>query len=231
MRAILLAAGFGSRLRPITDKTPKCLVPINGRPLLDIWLEVLIKNDVKPCLVNTHYLAKKVQNYIESSAYTEHVLLSHEEIILGTAGTLAKNIDYFESGDGMLIHADNYSQFSIKEFVEAHYQRPKECIITALAFRTDNPSACGIFKINKDNIAIEFQEKNNIDIGNLANAAVYILSSEFIEIFKRDFSDTNDFSSEVLPNFIKKIFVHETKELFLDIGTIDNYIKANESCK
>ena len=229
MRAILLAAGFGTRLRPLTEKIPKCLVPIKGRPLLDIWLDNLIKNNIKPCLVNTHYLAKHVEHFIESSDYIDNVMLSHEEILLGTAATLTKNLDYFEGEDGMLIHADNYSLFCIRKFVEAHYKRPKDCFITALGFRTENPSACGIFRVNKDNIAIEFQEKNSKNIGNLANAAVYILSNEFQEIFKRDFSGAIDFSSEVLPSFVKNIFVHETKELFLDIGTTDNYIKANKS--
>lgn len=229
MRAILLAAGFGTRLMPLTEKMPKCLVPIKGRPLLDIWLENLIKNNVKPCLINTHYLAEKVEYFIESSAYVDNVRLSHEEIILGTAATLAKNLDFFDGDDGMLIHADNYSKFSIENFVEAHYKRPKSCLITALAFRTENPSACGIYSVDNDNVVVDFQEKKSKYIGNLANAAVYILSKEFQEIFKRDYSNAVDFSNDVLPNFIKKIYVYETKELFIDIGTKSNYIKANLS--
>ena len=61
MRAILLAAGLGTRLRPITDKIPKCLVPINGKPLIDYWLEQLTKAGIEKFLINTHYLHEKVE--------------------------------------------------------------------------------------------------------------------------------------------------------------------------
>ena len=65
MRAILLAAGLGTRLRPITDTIPKCLVPINGKPLIDYWLEQLTKAGIEKFLINTHYLHEQVESYIE----------------------------------------------------------------------------------------------------------------------------------------------------------------------
>ena len=67
MRALLLAAGLGTRLRPITDKIPKCLVPIQGRPLLEIWLDKLCEVGVQEFLVNTHYLAAQVEEFISNS--------------------------------------------------------------------------------------------------------------------------------------------------------------------
>ena len=69
MRALLLSAGYGTRLRPITNHTPKCLVPINGTPLLQIWLERLYRAGVSSFLVNTHYLADKVKAFVEESSY------------------------------------------------------------------------------------------------------------------------------------------------------------------
>ncbi len=62
MRALLLAAGLGTRLRPITDKIPKCLVPIQGKPLLEIWLDKLYEAGVQEFLVNTHYLLLRSKN-------------------------------------------------------------------------------------------------------------------------------------------------------------------------
>ena len=67
MKALLLAAGFGTRLRPITDSIPKCLVDINGRPLLEIWIELLVNAGVNDILVNTHYLSDQVNFFVNNS--------------------------------------------------------------------------------------------------------------------------------------------------------------------
>jgi mannose-1-phosphate guanylyltransferase len=107
MRAILLAAGLGTRLRPLTGQIPMCLVPIKGKPLLERWLESLTKAGVGPFLINTHYLAAQVEEFIESSSYKDQVTLVHEHMLRGTAGTLIANLDFFQGEDGFLIHADN----------------------------------------------------------------------------------------------------------------------------
>ena len=75
MRAILLSAGLGTRLRPLTNEVPKCLVPINGRPLLDIWLEKLTLSGFGPFLVNTHYLSGQVERHLSDSCYASVVTL------------------------------------------------------------------------------------------------------------------------------------------------------------
>ena len=69
MKAFLLAAGLGTRLRPLTEKIPKCLVPINGKPLLEIWLELCRLHGITDILVNTHYLPHSVQNYFVGNGY------------------------------------------------------------------------------------------------------------------------------------------------------------------
>ena len=108
MRAILLAAGFGTRLMPLTANIPKCLVPIKGRPLLDYWLDRLTQAGIGPFLINTHYLSEHVAAFIQSSVYRDQVTLVNEAKLLGTAGTLIANLGYFGGKDGLLIHADNY---------------------------------------------------------------------------------------------------------------------------
>ncbi len=82
MKALLLAAGLGTRLRPITNIIPKCLVPINGKPLLEIWLETLTKAGVKEFLINTHYLHEKVEAFVYDSKYKNVVTLVYEKIYL-----------------------------------------------------------------------------------------------------------------------------------------------------
>ena len=228
MRAILLAAGCGTRLRPITNTIPKCLVPVKGKPLLEIWLDRLTFASIGPFLVNTHYLADQVDAFIESSIYKDQVTLAYELELHGTAGTLIANLDFFNGKDGMLIHADNYCLADFSAFVQAHEQRPAECVMTMMTFRTDTPSTCGIVELDERGVVIGFHEKVADPPGNLANGAIYILSSRLLERLEDDLHSVKDFSTEVLSRFIGHIYTYETKGVFLDIGTPESYEKANK---
>jgi len=223
MRAILLAAGLGTRLRPITNTTQKCLVEYNGRPLLDIWLYQLSIHGISHFLINTHYMSNQVERYVELSDYTSQVILSYEEELLGTAGTLVSNIDFFQNNDGMLIHADNYCISDFSEFVQAHQNRPKKCLITMMTFKTDNPSSCGIVELDDEGVVLDFFEKSDSMHGNIANGAVYILSSDFIEIIKSNFNDAFDFSVDILPHFMGRIYTYHNNIYHRDIGTVNSY--------
>ena len=75
MKAILLAAGLGTRLKPLTNTIPKCLVPISGRPLLSYWLEKLANLGINEILINVHYLAEQVENYISQSPYRDKITI------------------------------------------------------------------------------------------------------------------------------------------------------------
>jgi len=227
MKAILLAAGFGTRLRPLTNDIPKCLVIIKGKPLLQIWLERLHEAGINDFLINTHYLSNKVEKFISKSSYKEFAFIVHEKELLGTAGTLIANINYNENQDLLFVHADNYCLADFNLFINAHKNRPKNCLITMMTFRTDNPKSCGIVEINENNIVIGFHEKVDNPPGNLANGAIYILSPELINILQDKFSKAIDFSTEILHHFIGKIYTYETENTFIDIGTIENYKKAN----
>lgn len=227
MRAILLAAGLGTRLRPLTNTIPKCLVPIKGEPLLGIWLERLAQAGMGPFLVNTHYLAEQVEAFIAASPHRERVRLVHELSLRGTAGTLITNLDFFQGEDGMLIHADNYCLADIRAFVRAHRQRPPECVMTMMTFRTDAPSSCGIVELDERGVVTGFHEKVANPPGNLANGAVYILSAELLEKMGKELHAVKDFSTEVLHRFVGRIYSHETSEVFFDVGTPESYAKAN----
>ena len=226
MKALLLAAGLGTRLRPLTDHTPKCMVPIHGKPLLQIWLERLAAAGVGSCLINTHHLADQVSAFVSSRSWSQKITLAHEAILLGTAGTLLKNLDFFQGEDGMLIHADNYCLADLQAFVESHRQRPMHCLMSMMTFRTDNPSSCGIVELDAQGVVVGFHEKVASPPGNLANAAIYLLSAEMMDMLHAH-SGLTDMSTQVLHRFIGRIHTWETKELFLDIGTPENYKKAN----
>jgi len=227
MRTILLAAGYGTRLRPLTLKIPKCLVPIKGEPLLGIWLKHLKKTNNGPFLINTHYLADQVKNFIENSEYRDDVTLVYEKELQGTAGTVINNISFYEKQDGLLIHADNYCLPDIAEFEKAHKIRPTECLMTMMTFRTNNPTECGIVEVNKRGVIVGFHEKTKNPPGNLANGAIYILSAKLLEILETKKNKVNDFSTEVLNKLVGKIYNYEISDSLIDIGTMKAYTKAN----
>ena len=231
MRAMLLAAGFGTRLRPLTDTVPKCLVPIGGKPLLEIWLERLTEVGIGPFLINTHYLADQVEAFIASSRYRDEVEIVREGELRGTAGTLVANLEFFGGQDGLLIHADNYCLADFKGFVQAHARRPQGCVMTMMTFRTDSPSSCGIVERDRACVVTGFHEKVANPPGNLANGAIYLLSADLIQRLGKDLKAVTDFSTEVLNRFVGRIFTYETSEVFLDIGTPAAYAEANQVAK
>ena len=218
MRALLLAAGLGTRLRPLTDFVPKCLVPIKGQPLLGIWLERLTQAGIGPFLINTHYLAGQVEEFIEKSPYSDKVTLVNESKLYGTFGTLIANLHFFRGEDALLIHADNYCLANFTAFQQAHSNRPSECLMTMMTFRTADPSSCGIVELDERGVVMDFHEKVALPPGNLANGAVYILSAELLDRLGADLHDLSDFSTEVLNRFVGRIYSYETSEVFLDIG-------------
>jgi len=227
MRAILLAAGLGTRLRPITDTVPKCLVPVKGEPLLEIWLNRLSAAGVGPFLINTHYLANQVNVFTASSRYAEQITLVHEPVLRGTAATLIDNLSFFDGEDGMLVHADNYCLADFKDFVRAHSERPSYCLMTMMTFRTDSPSECGIVELDEKGVVQAFYEKIAHPPGNIANGAIYILSKEMINIIKDEIPFATDFSTEVLGRFTKRIYTFDAKAPLVDIGTPERYALAN----
>ena len=144
LRALMLAAGLGTRLRPLTLHTPKCLVPVGGQPLLAHWFQQLELIGTDAALVNTHYLADQVENFLAGWHQGSMKLQrSHEPSLLGTAGSLLANRAFFRGCTGLLIHADNFSQADLGQLLAAHRRRPAGCLLTMLTFTSPRPSSCG----------------------------------------------------------------------------------------
>ena len=156
---MILAAGLGSRLHPLTEKTPKCLLPIDGKPLLEIWLNKLHQIGIKKFLVNTHHLAEQVTEFVKNSNHSNSIELTYEEKLLGTAGTLIANLEFCRGETTFLIHADNYCLADLKTFMQAHNNRPPGCLLSMMTFDSTSPKECGLISVDKKNIVQEFDEK------------------------------------------------------------------------
>jgi len=226
MRALLLAAGLGTRLQPLTNFLPKCLVPIDGRPLLDYWIESLLEQSVDEVLINTHYRAPLVTEYIRQSSWSGRVTLVHEEHLLGTAGTALANRDFFRGEPFLIAHADNLTRFSCAEFIAAHRRRPAGALLTMMLFETGDPRSCGIVDLDKDGVVRAFHEKVQNPPGNLANAAVYIVEPDIVEFLASLGKPEIDFSTEVIPHFIGRIFTFLNSSYHRDIGTVESWADA-----
>ena len=115
-KALLLAAGLGTRLKPLTNNIPKCLVRLGDEPILGIWLNNLSKAGCEAVLINTHYLSNQVEDYLKKKDFGNmQIITSYEPKLLGTAGTLIKNSNFFLGGNSMFIHADNFTNTNLQE--------------------------------------------------------------------------------------------------------------------
>ena len=231
MRALLLAAGTGSRLRPLTNTTPKCLVAVHGRPLLDYWLDLVFEGHIQRALVNTHWLADQVRAHVAASPWRSRVDLVHEDQLLGTGGTILANRDWFGRDAFLVAHADNLTDFNVARLISAHRNRPADCVMTMLAFRTDDPASCGILELDPQNRVTAFHEKVKSPPGNLANGAVYVFEPDVIEDIARLGKSAVDLSTEIIPNYIGRILSVETDGYHRDIGNPESLRRAYSEFK
>lgn len=230
-RALLLAGGYGTRLRPLTNSLPKCLVPVHDRALLGYWLDLLFESGVERALINTHYLPEQVRTYCDESPWRDRIDLVHEEEILGTAGTLRENLAYFGDDSPIFVaHADNLSAFDAHAFYQGHANRPKGCDGTIMTFVTDAPQSCGIFELSSDETVASVHEKVANPPGNLANGAVFLLETSVLK-WVAEHPDATDFCRDVVPQKGLHWFTFRNDIYHRDIGTLEALRKAEKEYK
>jgi mannose-1-phosphate guanylyltransferase len=222
MRAILLSAGLGTRLLPITEKTPKCLVKINGVSMLEFWLRKLDKKAISTIVVNTHHFAQKVKNEIYKIDLTGRVQIFHEKKLLGTAGTLLSVANPIMDPEVLVIHCDNYSEIDLEDFLNAHSSRNKKCLISMAIFKTNNVQMSGMVEVDKDNIIREFIEKPAHSDLTHANAAIYAFDHLAIKEICKRFPNAEDISKDILPHFVGRIQAYKFEGFHMDMGTLEN---------
>jgi mannose-1-phosphate guanylyltransferase len=226
LKALLLAAGLGTRLRPLTETVPKCLVPIRGKPLLAYWLDLLLPNGIERVLINTHYLAPRVGEFRAASPWRGQMTLVHEPELLGTGGTILANRAFFGKEPFLVAHADNLSRFSVADFLRTHRQRPRPALMTMMTFETDMPQTCGIVETDASGLVQRFHEKVARPPGNRANAAVYIIEPEVVEFLASLNKAVIDFSTEAIPHFLGKIATFHNADYHRDIGSPESLLAA-----
>ena len=225
MKAFLLAAGIGSRLRPITDSVPKCMVVIDDRPLLDIWLDALDRAGIDEVLVNLHHLPDVVRRYLAERTGPPAVRTAFEPTLLGSAGTLAANREWVADEEFFLTcYADNLTDFDLRTLIDAHRARGEAATLTV--FHSERPSAGGVVEVDDVGRVVGFAEKPSQPVSDLTNAGMYAFDPGVLE--EIDGTPPVDIGYHMLPRLVGRAHAVLVEGYFRDIGTIESYRRARE---
>jgi mannose-1-phosphate guanylyltransferase len=220
VKAFLLAAGYGTRLRPLTDTVPKCLLPIRGVPILQIWLDMCSRYGIDELLINIHAHAGTVHEFLQKHPHGNKVRVVEETELLGSAGTLLKNRGWVSSEDFFWVfYADVLNQVDLSEMLRVHQARRPAA--TLGVYCVPDPSRCGILDIGEDGTVVDFVEKPVHPRSNLAFSGLLLGTQSLLDAIP--LKQPSDLGFDVLPRLVGKMVAYPISRYLLDIGTMENY--------
>ena len=220
MKAFLLAAGHGTRLRPLTDHIPKCLVPVRGVPMLRIWLELCALHGITDVLVNLHSHASMVRDFIRSEKTPVNVQLSEEQQLLGSAGTLHANRKWVdEEGAFWVLYGDVLTSMNLSAML--HFHKLHGLSTTIAVSEVKDPCRCGIVGVDRNRIVRSFVEKPSHPESTLAFSGVMVARPDVLDLIPR--TKCADIGYDVLPQLIHNMAAFPVNDYLIDVGTMDNY--------
>lgn len=228
MKAFLLAAGKGTRLQPLTFHTPKCLIPICHKPLIEYWFDLFECYEIDEILINTSHLAEKVEHYIWKNARDLKITIVYEDTLLGSGGTIKRNRDFIEKEETFLIcYADNLTDINLNKMIHFHNSRNKE--FTLALVKVPNPGECGIVEMGEDLTVHSFIEKPAAPVTDLAFAGIMLSSPNLLAYFPD--RDVFDLGHDVLPHIAGVASGYVMNEYLIDIGTPEKLNQAERDLK
>ncbi|MCW3130778.1 MAG: NDP-sugar synthase [Methanophagales archaeon] len=222
-KAVILAGGYGTRLRPLTFTTPKAMIPLVNKPIIEYILNYLTGYGIKDIVITTNYLREQTINYLSKR---KDLKLSYPEepSPLGTAGSV-KNAAIGETS--FIIQGDNITDIDLKEVMEFHEEHGK--LVTIALLHVPNPSLYGIAEIEADGRIKNFKEKPSSSecFSNLANTGLYIIEPEAMEYVPE--STAFDFSRDLFPILVakKEVYGCVVDGFWTDVGNLDGYMEAS----
>jgi NDP-sugar pyrophosphorylase family protein len=231
MKAMLLAAGRGERLRPLTDSTPKCMLPFKGKPLLEHWMDKLHSFGVHDVVINVHHLAEVITDYFGSGERWEmRIQYSRELELLGTSGALRQVKSQFEDEKFLVIYADNQSTCELREIVEFHVRHGG--MATMSACWIEDPRSCGIVGFDEQGRIQRFMEKPTAGqvFSHYINAGIYVFEPKIFEYIPS--SGVSDFSRDVFPRMLEAralLYAFAYDGYVLKFDTFDDWKKSEAS--
>jgi mannose-1-phosphate guanylyltransferase len=226
MKAFLLAAGNGTRLRPLTDSVPKCLLPIQGVPLLEIWLNNCKAAGITDVLVNTHAHAEAIRQFAAKQKTGVRIRIAEEPELLGSAGTLAENRKFVANEESFFVlYADVLTNLDLRRMLAFHTQ--KRLPATLGIYQVPDPTRCGIVTVDENAVIQNFVEKPTRPAGNWAFAGVMVAGPELFDFVPAQ--RPTDIGFDVLPKMAGQMAAFPISEYLLDVGTLLNYQHAQQS--
>ena len=229
MKAMILAAGKGTRLFPLTGVIPKPMAPVADKPMVQHIFELLARTGVEEVYVNVHYLADVIlSHYGESSQVGGmKVRLTLEDELMGTAGGVKRIADRFDETFVVLM-GDALTDVDVREVVAFHKER--EALATLALKRVEDTSEYGVVELDAEKNVLDFQEKpeSGEAISNLANTGIYVLEPEVLEYVPEN--TFFDFAENVFPRLLEakeKVVGYDEDDFYWsDVGTLQTYKEA-----
>jgi mannose-1-phosphate guanylyltransferase len=223
MKAFLLAGGLGTRLRPLTDSTPKCLLPIQGIPILQIWFDVCRHYGIDEVLINVHAHGDAVRRFIQEHKGRLKVHLFEEADLLGSAGTVLANQEWVNKERSFWVfYADVLTTTNLNQMLAFHDNRGQ--IATVGVYEVPDPSRCGIVQVDDNGLVREFVEKPRTPVGNLAFSGLMLATPTLLDVIP----DTSpvDLGFHVLPHLVGRMAAYRIRDFVMDIGTLETFRAA-----
>lgn len=229
LKAMIMAAGMGSRLEPITLMLPKPLIPVMNIPLMDIILSQLVSIGIKDVISNTYYLSNQIVDRYSKNKLGINFNYIKEEKLSGTAGGMKKCQFFFDEGEDFIVMSgDVLTNVDIKKGIEQHKKSGAIATIGIKEIAHDKVSHFGVVVTDESGFITEFQEKPSVEEAksNFINTGIYIFNYKIFDYIPKN--TFYDFAKDVFPKLLeeKQINTFEVKEYWNDIGTIEQYKKS-----
>ncbi len=229
MKAVVMAGGEGSRLRPLTIRRPKPMVPIAGKPVMEHILHLLKRHGITEVVVTVQYLANNIEDYFgNGSQLGMHITYSREDVPLGTAGSV-KNAEDQLTEPFLVISGDALTDYDLSDLIQYHIE--KKSLATLLLAHVPNPLEYGVIITNEDGHISQFLEKPSWGevFSDTINTGIYVLDPQIFSYFEKN--KTFDFSQELFPYMLKKgdpIYGYVApRGYWCDVGNLSEYMRAN----
>ncbi|WP_264448232.1 sugar phosphate nucleotidyltransferase [Bacillus cereus] len=226
MKGVILAGGKGRRLRPLTCNTPKPMLPLLEKPVLEYNIELLRQHGIREIAITVQYMSTAIKQYFgDGSKWGVNLYYFEDSPPLGTAGSI-KQAESFLDETFVVISGDALTDFQLSEGIAFHEQKKR--MVTMFVKEVENPLSFGLVVTNKEQEIIRYIEKPswNEVVSNVVNTGIYIMEPEiFSYIPSMGFFD---FSHDVFPLLANKntLFAYLSEDYWLDIGTFDQYRQA-----
>ncbi len=233
-KATILAAGEGSRLRPLTLQMPKVLLPVGGIPLIQYTLAWLKSHGIFEVAINLHHFGDRIRAFLgDGSSFGVKIYYSPEKELLGTAGGV-KRMEKFFNTKFVVVYSDILTDFDLSAMIDFH--KAKTALATLALLEVSTLWESGIVETDRQGRLVSFREKphREPEAGNLSNGGVYVLEKEILDyIPSQSFCD---FGYDIFPKLLELDlpvygYVLKPEDYLIDIGTLDKYHKANEDIK